>query len=137
MIKNTTVGGLILIASALAVNAATLTIKVSGVKAGKGDIRVGVFNSEDEFPNGTYFKGVAVPGTNETVTVEVPDLPAGSYSVSIYQDLNGNKKIDKNFVGMPKEPYGFSGDWKSGGAKFKEASIVVDAKGSEISIKMK
>jgi uncharacterized protein (DUF2141 family) len=35
-------------------------------------------------------------------------LPAGNYAVSAYQDLNGNGKLDKNLVGIPSEPYGFS-----------------------------
>ena len=36
------------------------------------------------------------------------DLPDGSYAIALYIDLNGNKKIDKNFLGIPKEQYGFS-----------------------------
>jgi uncharacterized protein (DUF2141 family) len=26
----------------------------------------------------------------------------------IFQDLNGNKKLDKNFIGIPTEPFAFS-----------------------------
>ncbi|KRO33920.1 MAG: hypothetical protein ABS21_00690 [SAR86 cluster bacterium BACL1 MAG-121105-bin34] len=36
------------------------------------------------------------------------DLPDGSYAIALFIDLNGNKKIDKNFLGIPKEQYGFS-----------------------------
>ena len=36
------------------------------------------------------------------------DLPDGSYAIALFMDLNGNKKIDKNFLGIPKEQYGFS-----------------------------
>ena len=35
-------------------------------------------------------------------------LPNGEYAISLFVDFNGNKKIDKNFFGIPKEQYGFS-----------------------------
>ena len=35
-------------------------------------------------------------------------LPFGEYAITLFVDFNGNKKIDKNFLGIPKEPYGFS-----------------------------
>jgi len=35
-------------------------------------------------------------------------LPHGEYAITLYVDSNGNKKIDKNFLGIPKEQYGFS-----------------------------
>ena len=35
-------------------------------------------------------------------------LPYGEYAVTLFVDFNGNKKIDKNFLGIPKEQYGFS-----------------------------
>ena len=36
------------------------------------------------------------------------DLPAGVYAVSVFHDENMNQKLDKNFVGVPKEEYGAS-----------------------------
>ena len=35
-------------------------------------------------------------------------IPHGEYAISLFVDSNGNKKIDKNFLGIPKEQYGFS-----------------------------
>lgn len=35
-------------------------------------------------------------------------LPLGEHAITLFVDFNGNKKIDKNFLGIPKEPYGFS-----------------------------
>lgn len=40
----------------------------------------------------------------------IRNLPAGRYAVKAFLDLNGNGTLDKNLVGMPKEPYGFSND---------------------------
>lgn len=39
-------------------------------------------------------------------------LSDGTYAYSMYVDLNGNGKLDKNIFGAPKEPYGFSNNFK-------------------------
>ncbi|MGI9318205.1 MAG: DUF2141 domain-containing protein [bacterium] len=117
--------------------AETLVVNVSGIKPGEGDLRIGLFNTEKSFPYGEWAVGVEVPGTEESMRIEVTEVPAGQYAVSVVQDLNGNGKLDKNFVGMPKEPYGFSGDWKSGAASFDDAAIQIGPGETETSIKMK
>jgi uncharacterized protein (DUF2141 family) len=33
-------------------------------------------------------------------------LPHGEYAFTLYVDFNGNQKLDKNFLGIPKEQYG-------------------------------
>ena len=76
-------------------------------------------------------------GEAKTVRVEVDNLEPGQYAVSVFQDIDGSKKINKNLVGMPKEPYGFSGKWKSGAASFKDALIELESGGSELTINMK
>ena len=45
-----------------------------------------------------------VKGKKETVTLH--DIPTGTYAVVIFQDLNGNRKFDSSFLGVPKEPFG-------------------------------
>jgi uncharacterized protein (DUF2141 family) len=68
---------------------------------------VGVFNSNDDFPN-TYFQGQRIRATNRTLIVAFNSLPAGTYAVSVYQDVNENEQLDKNIFGIPKERYEFS-----------------------------
>ena len=38
----------------------------------------------------------------------VIDLPEGLYAIALFVDANKNLKIDKNFLGIPKEQFGFS-----------------------------
>ena len=38
----------------------------------------------------------------------VIDLPEGMYAIALFIDVNKNLKIDKNFLGIPKEQFGFS-----------------------------
>ena len=40
--------------------------------------------------------------------VFVIDLPAGFYAIALFVDANKNLKIDKNFLGIPKEPVSYT-----------------------------
>lgn len=55
------------------------------------------------------------------------DLPAGTYAVSVYEDLNGNHKLDHNFLGIPREPVGASNNPKAriGPPRFDECSFQI------------
>jgi len=117
----------------------TLLVTVNGVKAGEGNLRIAVFDEahRDEFPDGEYLLGVAVPATDEEMTVEISDVDSGEYAVAIIQDINENEILDKNFLGIPKEPYGFSGKWKKGGSSYDKALFNTDDVGFAITISLK
>ena len=38
----------------------------------------------------------------------IEDIPPGEYALFVYYDQNANKRVDKNFIGIPVEPIGFS-----------------------------
>ncbi|WP_373389341.1 DUF2141 domain-containing protein [Pseudomonas alcaligenes] len=46
-------------------------------------------------------------GTGE---LRLPDVPPGRYAVQLYQDSNGNGRLDLSPRGVPQEPVGFSGN---------------------------
>jgi uncharacterized protein (DUF2141 family) len=117
----------------------TLLVTLEGLKAGKGNIRVAVFDEghREEFPEGKHLYGAVVPAEKEKVTVAIANIPPGQYAVAVFQDLNENEKLDRNIFTKPKEPYGFSGAWKGGKASFEEALIDTEKVGFTISIKLK
>ncbi|MEH6592673.1 MAG: DUF2141 domain-containing protein [Halioglobus sp.] len=117
----------------------TLQVTVSGIKPGQGSLRVAVFDEvhRDQFAEGKYLYGVEVPAKAEKMAVEIPDLVSGEYAVAVIQDINGNGKLDRNMLKIPKEPYGFSGSWKWGGASYEEASFHTDEEKFLVSIKLK
>ena len=43
------------------------------------------------------------------------NVPSGEYALLVYFDENDNNKIDKNFIGIPKEPLGFSNSYQPKG----------------------
>jgi len=110
----------------LATSQNTLTIMVEGVESSEGFIAVGIYSDEDSFlKDGQAFTGVFTKAEEGTTRIELPDLPNDKYAVCIFHDENGNKEMDTNFIGIPKEPLGFSiGKLKTfGPPSFKECSF--------------
>lgn len=95
---------------ARAADTATLVVHVDNV-APAGVVRLGLY-TEDSYPddNATPVASADVPATAGETVVTLKNVPAGTYAIEIYQDLNGNGKMDTGFLGLPKEPYGFSRD---------------------------
>jgi uncharacterized protein (DUF2141 family) len=89
---------------------AKLTIVVKNIKAYKGSVVLAVFNSADNFFKKPVAQQVAKAG-NGTMEFSF-NLPEGEYAVAIYQDINDNKELDKGWFGIPKEPYGFSNNFR-------------------------
>jgi uncharacterized protein (DUF2141 family) len=90
----------------------TLTVIVEGVNQEDGNIGVLVFQNDKGWPEDRLaaMKDVVVPAHSGTVEVKVPDLPAGEYAIAVAHDANKNRKLDKNFLGKPKEQWGLSGN---------------------------
>ena len=66
-------------------------------------------------------------------------LPFGKYAITIFHDVNDNEELDTNFIGIPKEPYGFSNNPKSsfGPPGFDDAVFEFEKDGYEIEIILK
>jgi uncharacterized protein (DUF2141 family) len=99
--------------SAFAIQAAELKLELEGKGMAGNRIRVAVYsaNAPEQFPSGEkFYRGVVSEATSDKLTVLITDLPPGKYAVAAYVDNNKNGRQDKNFMGMPKEIYGFSND---------------------------
>ena len=84
-------------------------------------------------------KKIVEVSDNESVTVVFEDLPAGTYAVAVFFDVNDNGKMDKNFLGIPKEKYGFSKNVYPlmRAATFKESSFLIPDKEQVSAIRLK
>ena len=77
----------------------------------KGKVLLGLFNGPDLYLEEEGMIGHCVEEAKSAfATCTFEDLPAGNYSVAMLHDLNGNRKMDFNFIGWPKEGYGFFPD---------------------------
>lgn len=90
-----------------------LTIRVVGLESERGRVAIALFASELNYEReADPFREAFVEISNRRCEWEVGPIPAGEYAVLLYHDLNGNQKLDKNFFGIPREPYGISNNPK-------------------------
>ena len=91
----------------------SVTLHVDGFRNQKGDLGVTVFKSPDGWPenNSKALQHGGYPFSGDSATVKL-DLPAGRYAFAVIHDENSNHKLDRNFVGYPKEGFGFSNNPK-------------------------
>jgi uncharacterized protein (DUF2141 family) len=96
-------------AGAAAQSGSRVVANMTGLLSNKGVCRVCLFSSEASFKGkGTPFRCLSVPVAQKSARAVFEDLPAGTYAVSVFHDVNSNNRLDKNFMGIPKEGYGAS-----------------------------
>jgi len=118
---------------ATAAQAGELTIEVSGITANRGKVYIAVYDRPETFPiSGHQRVGQVLASEDQHLTVHFKDLPPGQYAAAAFQDFNGNGRLDKNFLGIPKEPYGFSNSARgpTGPPKFAEAAMTLNPDGA-------
>ena len=82
-------------------------VTVKNIQELKGTIRMAVYSGEDNFMQKELTsKDVKVTGKEVVVVFE--NVKAGEYAISTYHDVDNNKELNTGFMGIPKEPYGFS-----------------------------
>jgi uncharacterized protein (DUF2141 family) len=84
-----------------------LRLQLQHIMISKGTFYIAIYNNEKEFMKNAYMKKSVPADQPMSMQVNFDNLPAGDYSVTIFQDLNGNGKLDKLF-NLPTEPYGLS-----------------------------
>ena len=74
--------------------------------------------------------------STEALVATIKHVKPGTYAIAVIQDLNGNGKLDRNFLGMPKEPLAFSviREIPNGKPDFSACSFQV--KGANVAMKI-
>ena len=119
--------------------AGTLEITVSAPSASRGEIGCALFKDEVGFPmNPARAQRVFVKASPQTVC-RYENLAPGNYAVAVSLDLNGNRRTDKNFIGIPTEAWGVSNNARPTmrSPRFAEARFAVPAEGRRIQIEVR
>jgi len=86
-----------------------LTVHVENIKNTNGEIRVAIYDKAAGFLKfDKVFKAAAKKAIKGKTTLVLKDIPSGTYALAVFHDENSNEKLDTNFMGIPKEPLGFS-----------------------------
>ena len=97
----------------------TLLIQLDNIEAAKGSIRIAVYQDAQDFNEQEKpLLGKVYPvEASGSISVSFPDISFGTYAIAIFHDVNNNQVLDKNVLGIPKEPYAFSNNpkvkWKA------------------------
>lgn len=93
----------------------TLRIAVTNIRQAGGTLWVGVYTGEDDFLD--RHKARLVPirvTTTGRQYIEIDSLVAGEdYALGLFHDVNDNGEFDTNWLGLPAEPWAFSGRLRS------------------------
>ena len=88
----------------------TLHVRMEGFENTDGEAGVAVWNAARGFPEEIEH---AVATTYVTIqdgaaVARFDQLEPGRYAITVYHDKNDNRRVDKNWLGMPKEDWGVS-----------------------------
>ena len=102
----------------------SLFINFKNLEKRSGYIEVTIYSCKKDFlkkGKGWKKKRIKVDGNGDAKAV-FDNIPFGTYAAVGYHDVNSNGKFDRNFIGLPKEPYAFSKKFnkKTRKPKFKE-----------------
>jgi MipA family protein len=100
--------------TAVSLSAAELTVELQN-PPDSGQIEILLFDSAASFKDlrDPAFSKI-VPATGQT-NITISDVPAGDYALMVHHDENSNGKLDKNFIGIPREPVGFANGYSPKG----------------------
>ena len=88
-----------------------MVVEVEGLCSTNGELKVAVFGragfplDEDRRVAG---RRVAITGSN--VVVRLAGIAYGEYALAAYHDANLNGRLDRDWLGRPREGYGVSGN---------------------------
>ena len=116
-------------------------MQVLNIRNSAGTVDCALFDSPAGFPieallSATNVVVIKVRKTHACCDLE--DIPPGTYALAVIHDENMNGKLDTNFLGIPKEGYGFSNGAKSllGAPSFSAASFEYDGGTLDLTISL-
>lgn len=122
-------------------NKATLILEITGIRNTDGEILIAVFNQAQGFPEdeSKFFRADTIRGLSGTVAYTTfHDLEFGEYAITLMHDENVDGGMEYNWLGMPKEGYGFSTNYKPilRAPKFEETSFLFSKEDQVVHIEM-
>jgi len=84
-------------------------VEVNGFQSSKGIAMITLYDTKDKYDNEiNAFREAQILNNESRAVWTVNDLPSGEYAIKMYYDENDNGIMDTNFLGIPKEGFGFS-----------------------------
>ena len=86
-----------------------LSVVVNGLDTQSGSVRVAIYDSQDKFleKKGYAYNQATPVGNKKSVKIDF-NIPLGTYAVTCYHDINDNKVLDQNYMGVPVDTRRFT-----------------------------
>lgn len=115
----------------------SIQVKMTHFNSTEGTVQVSIFNMAEGFPTDEskiYKKLRTTINSDKTAVVTFTGLAAGEYAVAMHHDENNSGEMEYNWIGMPKEGYGFSRNFKPTirAPKFHETNISLDQEANKV-----
>lgn len=117
----------------------TFVVRVSGATSDSGLVRIAVYENAESFnvsESALISESVAI---NREGTAIVP-IPVDSipevFSIAAYHDINGDGELNRNLLGIPTEPYGFSNNARTmvGPPEFEDTVVARPEPGTVLNL---
>ncbi len=130
---------LIVMVGAASAVADELCVTIKEVVPHGGTLMVALYNNAQSYKAERYVMGQEVAPNSSEVNTCFAGLLSGNYAVAAFQDTNGSGKLEKNFLGAPMKPYGFSRDAKAmfGPPDFEDIAVALGSGRAETVLTLK
>lgn len=100
-----------------------LEITIDGLRTDRGRVWVGAYASQEDWDAQIETAQSWAEIENGVARIRLSDLSSGEFAIQAFHDANDNNDFDTNFLGIPRERYGFSNNPrpKFRGANWNEA----------------
>ena len=87
-----------------------LHIEITNINNIKGQVLLSIHDNKDNFPYKPLKTFDLEKGdlANGRLEFFIKDIKPGEYAITVLDDRNSNRDMDKNWLGLPKEGFGFS-----------------------------
>jgi uncharacterized protein (DUF2141 family) len=105
-----------LLLTAADLSSQNIGVTVTGIRSDKGQIAIGIFTDDVSFQKDSAMLEIQFPKNgmkNGSMTFSF-NLEPGTYGLAVLDDENSNRLMEYNFLGMPREGFGFSGYYHTG-----------------------
>jgi uncharacterized protein (DUF2141 family) len=111
-----------------------IRVEMRGIRNSTGAVACALFEAPEGFPTEFSLMMVRVRGAKATCSFE--QIPPGTYALAVIHDENRDGKLATDWMGLPREGYGFSNDAKGtlGAPAFEAASFSYNGQSLEMTI---
>ncbi len=106
-------------------SAVELTLIIENIKTVEGKIFIAIFDNDEDFMRRAINSKIVKPKQKGQMKVIFELAEPTEAAISIYHDADNNEKLNRNFIGLPSEPYGFTNNPRLtfGPPSFKGAKV--------------